>query len=812
MSPTRSHFLMDLNPFVRRSLCAFPAARRNRLALALAPLLAGAAILSPSVAFAQQTAAPNQAELDRAISEGRKSNTAIPTPGTLLMHRKDGPRRIEADEISGINQKTLSARGSVVLRQDSVEVFAERIDYDQETDTAFAPGMLRLKRDGDTITGNNLKLRIEEEVGTLLAPRFVFGKSPTRPTQRYEARGAAERMEFEGPDKERLFGASYTTCKVGEEDWFLRVSELSLDRNTNVGTAYNGRIEFKGVPILYVPYMNFPLDSERKSGLLTPTFGSSSNSGLELAVPFYWNIAPNHDATITPKIFSKRGIQVGAEARYLGEQYIGQFDAEYLPNDRKADKDRYLLSLRHYQNLEGVLGGFFGDHLVSGLTRGWSGTINAQKVSDDAYFRDLSTRIANTAQTNLPRDFALNYTTDFGNLSVRHLSFQTLQDPLAPVVTPYRLAPQITFNARPARVSGLEFNTTGEFTEFLHPTLVNGRRLLLYPSIAYSITQPYGYLTPKIGYHMTRYDLTGNATGFASQTRTLPILSLDSGLAFERPTSFNGIGYTQTLEPRLFFLYVPYRDQTTIPIFTTSETDFNFSQIFSDNLFIGGDRISDSKQLTAAVTTRFIENLTGIERLRAAIGQRYSYQEQRVSLSNNAQTSSGIASGVGRSDLLAAISGQVSDRWFLDSSFQYGASQNQFQKSNVAARYNAEGGRIFNISYRFTRDSLKQIDISTQWPLGRIAPGWTVLARANHSLSDRRLIEALFGVEYNKGCWEFRLVAHRFATATQQYSNSVQFQLELKGLSKLGINPFETLKQNIVGYKRSDDRDYDLSR
>ncbi len=797
---------MDPIPFVRRPFRDIPPVRRCRLALALAPLLAGAVALPPA-AYAQQSNAPSQAELDRAINEGRKANTVIPTPGALLTRRKDGPRSIEADEISGTNQKTLSAKGSVVLRQDNIEVFAERIDYDQETDTASAPGNLRLRRDGDTITGSNLKLRIDAEVGNLLTPTFLFGKSPTRPTQRYEARGAADSMNFEGPDKERLFGASYTTCKVGEEDWFLRVSELLLDRASNIGTGYNGRIEFKGVPILYVPYMNFPLDNERKSGLLAPTFGSSSNSGLELAVPFYWNIAPNHDATITPKIFSKRGVQVSTEARYLGEQYIGQFDSEYLPNDRKTNTDRYLFSLRHYQNLTGAFGGLIGN----GLSDRWSSSINAQKVSDDGYFRDLSTRISNTAQTNLPRDFALNYNSDFGNLSVRHLSFQTLQDPLAPVVTPYRLAPQITFNARPARAQGLEFNATGEFTDFLHPSLVSGRRLLLNPSVAYSLTQPYGYLTPKIGYHMTRYDLTENTSGYESQTRTLPILSLDGGLAFERPTSFGGQGFTQTLEPRLFFLYVPYRDQSTIPIFSTSETDFNFTQIFSDNRFIGGDRISDAKQLTAAITTRFIENLTGIERLRAAIGQRYSYQAQRVSLSNSTATAETVGS-VGRSDLLAAVSGQVSDQWFLDSSFQYGASQSQFQKTNVAARYNGEGGRILNFSYRFTRDSLKQIDISTQWPFGRAAPGWTMLARVNHSLSDRRLIEGLLGVEYNKGCWEFRLVAHRFATATQQYSNSVQFQLELKGLSKLGINPFETLKQNIAGYKRSEDRDSDAAQ
>lgn len=799
---------MDLIPFVQRPSRAFPLLPRRRIVLALAPLLAGAIALPPLAAYAQESIAPNQADLDRAIREGQKAGTVIPTPGTLLLRKKSGPRFIEADEASGANQRNLSAKGSVVLKQDNVEVFAERLDYDQQTDTVTVPGRLRLNRDGDMLSGSDLKYRIDTEVGTLLAPTFFFGKSAGRPTQRYEARAVAERMDFEGPDKERLFAATYTTCKVGEEDWFLHVSELALDRASNIGTGYNGRIVFKGAPILYVPYMTFPLDNERKSGFLTPSFGTSSSSGLELTLPIYWNIAANRDATITPKMFSKRGVQVGTEVRYLGTQYIGQLDTEYLPNDRKADRDRYLVSVRHFQNLEGAFGGVFG----SGFGRGWSASINAQKVSDDAYFRDLSTRIVNTALTNLPRDFALNYVSDFGSLSARHLSFQTLQDPLAPVVTPYRLAPQITFNARPARLQGLEFNAAGELTEFLHPTLVSGRRALLYPSIAYSLTQPYGYVTPKVGYHMTRYDLTENTTGFASQTRTLPILSLDSGLAFERPTRFGAEAYTQTLEPRLYFLYVPYRDQSTIPIFSTSETDFNFAQIFSDNLFIGGDRISDAKQLTAAVTTRFIENLTGIERLRAAVGQRYYYQAQQVALSNDALGTSGAAGSVGRSDLLAAMSGQVSDQWFLDSSFQYAASQKQFQKSNIAARYTAEGGRIINMSYRFTRDSLRQTDLSAQWPLGRAAPGWTLLARSNYSFSDRRLLEGLFGVEYNRGCWEFRLVVHRFATATQQYSNSIQFQLELKGLSKLGINPFETLKQNIVGYKRSDDRDADTGR
>lgn len=770
---------------------------RSRLAVALALLLAGTTTLEMGLLHAQQTTPPTQAELDAAIREGQKADKTLPTPGSLIGRPlKTAPRIISADSIDGVNQKSVSASGDVSLAQGNMALSAERLDYDKETDTAVSQGKVRLNRDGDVVAGTDLKLKVDTEIGTLLNPTFFFSKNPTRPSQRFEARGAAKRIDFEGADKERLFDAFYTTCKLDESEWYLRVSELSLDRARNIGTGYNAVVEFKGVPILYMPYMTFPLNNERKSGFLPPTIGSSSSSGLEIAVPYYLNIAPNLDATITPKIFTRRGLQLGAEFRYLDRGFFGQIDTEYLPSDRVADRDRYLASLRHYQNLGKWLG------------PGWSASINAQKVSDDNYFRDLSTRISNTAQTNLPRDLALTYATDFGNLTTRYLSFQTLQDPSAPIVVPYRLAPQITFNARPNRWNGFELNTIGEFTAFEHPTLVSGNRWILYPSVAYPMSRAYGFLTPKLGFHATRYDLTGNSAGFEGGTRALPILSVDSGLAFERAASFFGQPITQTLEPRLFFLYVPFRDQNKLPLFSTAETDFSFAQIFNENLFVGGDRISDARQVTAAVTTRFIENITGIERLRAALGQRYYFGRQRVALlSTDTSGISGPAQGnISRSDFLAALSGQISDKWMLDSGFQYSASTRQFQKTNVSARFHADGGQLLNFSYRFTRDSLKQIDISTQWPFGRMAPAWTLLARANHSLRDGRLIEGLLGVEYNQGCWEFRLVAHRFATTAEKYSNSIQFQLELKGLSKLGINPLETLKQNISGYRRSDDR------
>jgi LPS-assembly protein len=746
--------------------------------------------------WAQTTTAPSQNELDDAIREGMKFEKTLPTPGGVVPRNRAGVRSIEAARINGINQKNAVAEGNVVLKQDTLTLTADRLSYDKDTDTAIAIGNLRLDRDGDIVTGTSLQIALGDDTGYVDAPTFFFGRSPTRPTQRFEARGAATRLNFEGPEQERLLKATYTTCKPDETEWELKLSELALNRSTNVGTGYNALLVFQGMPILYLPFMTFPLNNERKSGFLPPSFGSSSQSGAEVAVPYYWNIAPNTDATLTPKLYSKRGLQLGAELRYLRRSAVGQLDAEILPDDRKAEATRSLVSWRHYQNLQELYG-----------WRGWSAVVNAQKVSDDDYFRDLSTRIASTAQTNLPRDASINYASDFGTFNLRRLAYQTLQDPLAPIITPYKLQPQLAFNSRPARVNGFEFNTFGEYSDFRHPTLVNGRRMLLYPSVALPLNRPWGFVTPKAGYHMTRYTLTENQTGFEGGTRTLPILSLDGGLAFERQTTLFQQSITQTLEPRLFYLYVPFRDQAKLPQFSTSETDFNFAQIFNENLFVGGDRISDAKQLTAAVTTRFIDNTTGIERLRAAVGQRYYFRNQQVTLSDTALgTRPGTAATASRSDLLFAISGQMSDAWSLDSAFQYSTSGSSFQKSNIAARYNGEGGKLVNFSYRFTRDSLKQVDVSTQWPFGRAAPGWTLLARANHSLRDKRLLEGLFGVEYNQGCWEFRFVAHRFTTATNQYSNSFQFQLELKGLSRLGINPFETIRQNIAGYKRSDDR------
>lgn len=703
--------------------------------------------------------------------------------------KKTGPRVFSAEKMEGTLGKSSTATGNVTVKQDGLMMRTDQLTYDEPTDTVKTNGKVMLDRDGDIVRGEQLELKLDTQVGKLEKPTFYLPKKEGR---RQEAWANASNMHLEGEDRERFTDASYSTCRPGDEDWFLKLSELTLDHSRNVGSGVHGRVMFKGVPILYMPVMTFPLNNERKSGFLPPSFGSSSQSGLEFALPYYWNIAPNRDATITPKIFTRRGVQLGTELRYLEPALQGQFDSEYLPQDREADRDRYFLGLRHTQDLSRWLPSFG--------VGGWAASINAQKVSDDDYFRDLSTRIANTAQTNLPRDLMLTYYGNANvNFSARALAYQTLQDPAAPVGVPYRLAPQLNFGARNDWANGLSAQLASEYTDFRHPTLVNGRRLIVNPSLSLPLTRSYGFITPKVGYHYTHYRLSSNTDGFEGGKRGLPIASVDSGMVFERDFMFRGIPLVQTLEPRLYYLYVPYKDQSKLPNFSTAESDFSFAQIFTENIFIGGDRVADANQVTLAATSRFIDKADGMERFRATFGQRYYFNTPKVTLGTVTNPS---VEEVRSSDLLASFSGQVLPSTWIDTGFQYSTNQNRLEKSAISARYNPEPGRIFNVSYRYTRETLRQIDVSTQWP---VKPGLKMLARVNHSLKDRRLLEGLIGLEYNHGCWEFRLVAHRFTTATQQYSNSIQFQLELKGLSRLGINPLETLRQNIPGYRRSDE-------
>jgi LPS-assembly protein len=703
---------------------------------------------------------------------------------------RDSAKFLEADRIVGENDKNIVATGNVTLRQRGATIRADRLDYRGDEQLAIATGEVVLERDGDTAKGPRLNYHLDNDTGEMESPVFDFLK---RPERRVASRGQAERALLQPEKKSRLFQAEYTSCPVPRDDWFIRVRELEIDGTRNIGTAYNTTVYFLGLPILYSPWLSFPLDNARKSGFLAPTFGSSGKSGFEAALPYYWNIAPNMDATVTPKIFTKRGLQLGGEFRYLEPKFAGQLDAEYLPNDRIAEIDRHFIGWRHSQQ----------------LWKGFAFGVNAQQVSDDNYFRDLSTRIAATSQTNLPRDAVLSYTNDALAFSARALSYQTLQDPLGPPVPiPYRILPQLLLAGSKQNLYGLDTQFSGELSNFRHPTFVNGQRFIAYPSVALPLRRTYGYITPKFGYHFTRYNVDANAEGVEDASRAIPIASVDSGLFFDRTTRIGNRDFEQTLEPRLFYLNVPYRDQSRMPNFTTVESDFNFSQIFTENRFVGGDRIGDANQLTLGLTSRLIESESGLERFTASLGQVYYFRPPRVTLGSEP------ARDTKNSDILFAATSQMSRSVTLEAGWQYTPSLSRSEKVTLAAHYHPIPGSIINAAYRYARASsdpridpsarlgIEQVDLSGQWPLTQNLSG---VARWNWSTRERKLLEGLVGFEYNAGCWQVRAVAHRFITATQQYSTSFQIQLELSGLSRIGINPLETLRQNIPGYRRSDE-------
>jgi len=699
------------------------------------------------------------------------------------------PLFIDADKIQGHQEKEIEAEGSVRLRRRGQAVFADWLRYDKPEDEVNARGNVRLEQLGDVLEGDKLRLNVESNRGVMEQSKYSVHVRGTR------GRGEAEQMLLEGEGKYRVRNGSYTSCEVGNNDWFVRARDFEIDKGRELGIARGASIEFLGRTIFYTPYLSFSLDDQRKSGFLTPTVGRSDNSGATIALPYYWNIAPNLDATITPRVMSKRGLQLNNEFRYLDHQYSGNMRFEILPNDRvKNDDTRYALALLHNHN----------------WSNGWAGNVNIQKVSDGTYFTDLGTQIAVTSQTVLPREGSLAKGGNWWNDGVWAFSalmqrWQTLQtDPLVPVTPPYNRMPQLALSALKQNIGYTDFELFGSFVYFQHPTLVNGRRAVAYPSLSLPLQTSYAYLTPKIGVHSTYYDLDQTTTALRDQSRTLPIFSTETGLVFERPATWFGERLTQTLEPKLYYVYIPTRPQNQIPNFDSALQDVNFATLYAENQFSGNDRINDANQLTFGVTSRFLHQESGLERMRVGVAQRYYFKAQEVTLPGMAARSSF------NSDLLAAVSGTVTPHWTVDAGWQYTTDQSQTQRLNVGTRYQPEPGKVLNLSYRYIHgtlpnqpqnNTLRQIDISTQWP---ISARWTGIARWNYSMVDRKLIEGLAGFEYNGGCWAFRVVGHRFVTATQNETSSVFLQLELNGLSKIGSNPLELLQRSISGYHREE--------
>jgi LPS-assembly protein len=689
---------------------------------------------------------------------------------------------MRADELSATTNQEVEGRGNVELRTRARTINADHMRYDTQMDELYAEGHVRMRNRLNQISGPEMLFRRETSTGYVNQPEFSIGIN--------NSRGDATELIFAGPDEYKLYDARYTTCRPDSNDWYLKVSDLNLDQSRHVGTAHNATVYFEGWPILYSPWADFPLDNQRKSGLLTPAFGSTGKRGFEMLLPYYWNIAPNYDATFTPRVMTKRGIQLDSQFRYLRPDMVGSLDVEVLPHDRITGTNRNELALVHTETF------------MPGLTGG----LNLNRVSDDTYFVDLADRIAVTSQTTLPREGYLSYNLPYVGFTARVQRFQTLQDPTAPIVPPYERLPQLLANSFVRDWHGFELSMLAEYDKFEHPTMITGQRFIAYPSMSFPVRAGSYFITPKIGVHYADYNIDESSGDPHDTTRALyqdssvsiPIVSLDSGLVFERDWTVFGRPFLNTLEPRMFFLYVPYRKQDQFPNFDSALADFNFAQLFSENRYVGNDRVGDARQMTLAVSSRLLEPDSGDERLRVALGQRYYFNDQKVTLNEPLRTDR-------RSDYLLTGTGRITDAWLADSGVEYNPYAHHAEQFDFGVRYQPQPGKILGVSYRYVRElidvtgptQIKQWDIVGQWP---IYAGWSAEARWNYSLYDHKVLEAVAGVEYNGGCWVFRIIGQRIATTTQSATSSVFLQLELNGLGRLGTNPLELLRRNIPGY------------
>lgn len=688
------------------------------------------------------------------------------------------PIHIEADRIDGHYQQEIEATGSVRIRRGDQTLSADRVKYYQETEDVEVEGNALLERPDDTLWGTFLQMNLQTDIGELHDPRYRLKDG--------SGRGSGSLLLLEGENQYRIKKARYTTCPEGNHDWYILADDLEIDNEKKVGTARHASIRFKDVPILYLPWMNFSFSKERKTGFLSPIMGNTSKSGVEVSVPFYWNLAPNYDATITPRLMSRRGLMLNNEFRYIGQALNGRMLFDFLPNDLETKTTRYGLQLNHFQS----------------LGAGWFGMVNYNRVSDHNYFRDLGNNILFTSQTNLLQQALASYYGGLGRNGMVTFStlvqqFQTIQDPRAPIISPYKILPRFTLNAAKSNVYGFDFDFASSFTHFSHPTLPHGLRLTAFPSVSLPLENSFGFIRPRIGLHYTKYDLNMPAFPGANDKhldRSVPIFSLDSGVVLERDTALGGENFIQTLEPRVFYTYIPYRNQQLLPNFDSAEMDFSFAQLFMERRFSGEDRINDANEITLAVSSRLIHSATGNERLRFSAGQRIRFSDRRVLLTSPQITKAG-------SDFIAELSGNLTQHIKTDAGIQLNQNNLLVEKIRTGISYNPAPGQIINAGYRFTRNILKQIDLSTQWP---IAKRWQGFAAMNYSLRDEKLLAGLLGLEYNACCWSLRLVASRFTTATQSSSTNIFIQLELNDLMRIGTNPIRVLQQSIPGYTRTE--------
>jgi LPS-assembly protein len=751
----------------------------------------------------------------------RPAEEAVTLRGSRLLTAPTKPTTkpamvITAGKLMAQTDQEAQAEDGVELRYGELLLNADKLSYRVVEDLARAEGNVRIQHNGNLFTGPLLQMYVNRFEGEFLTPSFFLATTG--------GAGKAQVVRFHDSSRFSATQASYSSCPVVEDQepaWQITAKQLRLDMAGNEGQADGAVLRFLGVPLLAAPALSFPLSSARKSGWLPPNIFLDNRSGLELGVPYYWNIAPNRDATVAPFAMTKRGVGVDAEFRYLEPGHAGRINVDLLPGDRVYGSSRWSLKLEN----DGTLGD-------------WRYRLKSERVSDDDYWKDLSRRVESQTPRLLANDFSLQRHRELSwgviDSYARVQRWQTLQgsDALSRFDSPYQRSPQLGVRVstaadeavldsfrpwgRKARLEGgleLEYNRFDLPGSALAGQAQGGQRMHALGHVAAPVGGEAWWLIPRVSVNAAAYDLDQPlADGRRRMSRLIPTLSVDHGWVFERDTKLFGRAMRQSLEPRLLYVNTPYREQLSLPNFDSAPKDFNFDSIYTDNQFSGVDRVSDMHALSFGATSRWISASQGEEILRVGAVQRVLFRDQRVTPDGQPVTQR-------FSDLLLAAAARLDERWWADSTLEFNPETNRYVRSVVRARFSPGPFKTLSVAYRLARAQSEQVELAWQWPIygqpvtqrgansQSCGGAWYSAGRVQYSLRDKRLTDSVAGFEYDAGCWLLRFGVERLSTGRAETNTRLMLQLELVGLSQLGSNALKVLKDNVPGYRRlSSDR------
>ncbi len=721
-------------------------------------LLFGLSLSSPAVIAAQDWTCSNQ-PVDPAnlLQKNIKQLQAMDIPDQQAVY-------LEADQALFREEGQSTLEGTVIIAKQNTRLTADRATYEQQTRQIAAEGNVYFISDGLALQSRKIRFNLATNTGDIEDADYQFSNA--------DGRGSSQSLSKEANGVVRLSNASYTTCPPGNNSWSLQAKHIGLDSQKQLGTARHLSLKIKDTRVAYLPYFSFPLNENRKSGFLTPSFATDDTSGVNISIPYYWNLAPNYDLTLTTNYLSKRGIKLDTEFRYLSGKQEGQFQYHFLPNDQDNDAYRYFFNLDYERKL--------GDN--SELT------LEAQGVSDNDYFADLGSSLESSSIVNLER--TLRYTTKRGDWSLTVLAqdFQVLDD----TSEAYARLPQLNLHWQPVTDKDhIQWSINGEYTYFTNSHSDDGQRLDLLASARKRFANDFAYLTPAIKLRHTHYRQDQGNGGHSTRHRSLPSVSVDSGLFFERPLKNGRV--TQTLEPRIYYAYTPFRDQHDINIFDSAAKTLSYSQLFSDNRFTGKDRIEDANRLSTSLTTRFLNNETGREIFRASVGQIYHFNDRKITLPDE-----NLATGR-RSELVLEGAGELNASTRLVSTAFIDTHDGHISASQIKINYKDQKERVLNLGYSQAENDYTAAHISFATP---VTKAWRLAAGHEHDLKNDRVLESVIGLEYRDCCWKARLAGRKYLLSDNtSYDDAIFIELELKGLGNFGSSASDFLGNRIYGYE-----------